>query len=157
MKKITSTLFIASSLLIASASYAGGKNSADVEFLNSKPSNAALPFSEIVRVDNTLYLSGQIGFDPKTGKLAEGGFKGEAQQTMANIKNTLEKHGYSMKDVVKCMVMLTDMKDFKAFNQIYTQYFSAPYPARSAFAAAQLALNSKVEVECMAVATKAKG
>ncbi|WP_281561626.1 Rid family detoxifying hydrolase [Thalassomonas sp. RHCl1] len=121
-----------------------------VEFLNTKAPSTRLPFSEIVRVENTLYLSGQIGLDPATKKLASGGFKGEADQTLKNIKQTMQAHGYNMDQVVKCTVMLTDIADFKAFNQVYTQYFSPPYPARSAFAVNKLALNASVEVECIA-------
>ena len=124
------------------------KNS--VTFLNSKPANAALPFSDIVLAGETLFMSGQIGFDPKTGALAPGGFEAEAHQTMKNIKNTLENYGYSMSQVVKCTVMLTDINDFAHFNKIYTQYFVPPYPARSAFAVKELALNSLIEVECIA-------
>ncbi|REL25614.1 RidA family protein [Thalassotalea euphylliae] len=121
-----------------------------IEFLNTKPSNKALPFSEAVKVGNTLYLSGQIGWHGATGKLAQGGFEGEAHQVMKNIKGTLTQYGYQMSDVVKCLVMLTDIKQFKAFNQVYSQYFSAPYPARSAFAVSELAAGALVEVECIA-------
>lgn len=120
-----------------------------VEFLNSKAASVHLPFSEIVRVENTLYLSGQIGLNPKTKKLAVG-VKAEVEQTLTNIEQTLQRHGYSMDNVVKCTVMLTDIADFKVFNQVYTRYFSAPYPARSAFAINKLALNASVEVECIA-------
>lgn len=127
------------------------ENKSDVEYLNSKPANNKLPFSEAVRVGNTLYLSGQVGFDSKAGKLAPGGFVPEARQTMENIKTTLEKYGYSTKDVVKCLVMLTDIKDFAQFNEIYTEYFTPPYPARSAFAVSELAIGSLVEVECIAI------
>ena len=122
-----------------------------VEFLNTKPANEKLPFSEAVRVGDTVYLSGQIGIDPKTGKLAQGGFKAEARQTLTNIKSTLTKYGYGTENVVKCLVMLTDINDFSAFNDIYTDFFKPPYPARSAFATSQLALGSLVEVECIAV------
>ena len=94
-------------------------------------------------------MSGQIGINPATGKLAAGGFEGEAKQTLENIKRTLEQHNYSMSNIVKCTVMLTNINDFKAFNAIYTQYFSVPYPARSAFAVNALALDSLVEVECI--------
>ncbi len=122
------------------------------EFLNAKPSNKRLPFSEAVRTNDLLFLSGQIGFDAKQGKLVSGGLKAETEQTLTNIKTTLNRYGYTMKDVVKCTVMLTDINDFKAFNEVYTQYFIPPYPSRSAFAVKDLALNSKVEVECIAKA-----
>ena len=121
-----------------------------VEFLNTKPASKTLPFSEIVRVENTLYLSGQIGLDPKTNKLAKGGVIAESNQTLTNIQHALKNHGYGMGNVVKCTVMLTDIADFAAFNRVYTRFFSPPYPARSAFAVNKLALNAKVEVECIA-------
>ena len=122
-----------------------------IEFLDSgKVSPAGLPFSEAVRVGDMLYLSGQIGVLPGTFKLAEGGIRGETEQTLENIKTSLQAHGYSLADVVKCTVMLADIKEWAAFNEVYTRYFSPPYPARSAFAASGLAVNARVELECMA-------
>ena len=145
MKTLTKTALLASVLL---TSFAQAKPS-NVDFLNTGKANPNLPFSQIVKAGNTLYMSGQIGIIPETGKLAAGGFEGEAKQTLENIKRTLEQHNYSMSNIVKCTVMLTNINDFKAFNAIYTQYFSAPYPARSAFAVKALALDSLVEVECI--------
>ncbi len=124
----------------------------DVTYLDSgQVLPAGLPFSEAVRVGDTLYLSGQIGILPGTLKLADGGMEGEARQTMANIRSTLRAHGYTMRDVVKCTVMLDDMADWPAFNAVYTTFFEAPFPARSAFGADGLALGARVEVECIAV------
>jgi len=145
MKTLIKTALLASVLLTV---FAQAKSS-NVDFLNTGKANPNLPFSQIVKAGNTLYMSGQIGINPATGKLAAGGFEGEAKQTLENIKRTLELHNYSMSNIVKCTVMLTDISDFKAFNAIYTQYFSAPYPARSAFAVKALALDSSVEVECI--------
>lgn len=132
----------------ASNVMAGGQE--NVKFLNSKPSNPKLPFSEAVKVGNTLMMSGQIGINPATGKLAKGGVKAEADQILKNIKKTLNKYDYEMNDVVKCLVILVDINDFKAFNEVYSSHFKPPYPARSAFAASALALNSQVEIECIA-------
>ncbi len=123
-----------------------------VEFLNSgSVLPEGLPFSEAVRVGNTIYLSGQVGITPGTLDLVEGGIEEEARQTMENIKTTLEAHGYSMNNIVKCTVMLADIADWPAFNEIYKTFFTAPYPARSALGANGLALGSRVEVECIAV------
>jgi len=123
-----------------------------VEFLNSgKVYPAGVPLSEAVRVGDTLYLSGQIGIQPGTLKLVPGGLKEEAAQTLNNIRTTLEAHGYSMRDVIKCTVMLADISQWGDFNEIYKAHFSAPYPARSALGASGLALGAKVEVECIAV------
>lgn len=121
---------------------------ADVEYF-SKGNN--LPFSEAVQVDNVLYLSGELGVMPGTLTLAEGGFEGEARQTMDNIGATLKKHGLGFDSVVKCTVMLAEMSDWPAFNKIYASYFDQDkLPARSAFGGVQLGLNAKLEVECWA-------
>ena len=106
------------------------------------------PFSEAVRVGDTLYMSGQIGF--KDGKLVKGGVKAEAKQALANINTTLLKYGYQKSDIVKCMVMLTDMDDFNDFNKIYKAELAKPYPVRSAFGVAELAAGASVEIECIA-------
>ena len=123
-----------------------------VAHLNS-PAFAALglPFSEMVRVGETLYLSGQMGNLPGTLMLAPGGIKAEAQQALQNIKSTLEAHGYSMAHIVKCTVMLADMNDWATFNSIYTAFFTPPYPARSAFGSSGLALGGRLEIEVIAV------
>ena len=127
------------------------KEPAKVEFLNSgKVYPTGVPLSEAVRVGDTLYLSGQIGIQPGTLKLVPGGLKEEAGQALSNIKTTLEAHGYSMRDVIKCTIMLADIARWGEFNEIYMTYFSAPYPARSALGTSGLALGAQVEVECVA-------
>ncbi|MDW5442254.1 RidA family protein [Polaromonas sp. SM01] len=122
-----------------------------VERLNSPAfDQLGLPFSEIVRMGDTLYLSGQMGTLPGTLTLAPGGLQAEAQQTLENIRSTLEAHGYSLDHIVKCTVMLADMNDWPAFNDIYKRFFSAPYPARSAFGASGLAMGGQLEIEVIA-------
>jgi reactive intermediate/imine deaminase len=122
-----------------------------IEFLNSgKVVPATLPFSEAVRVGDTLYLSGQIGIEPATMKVVPGGIEAESRQALANIRTSLEAHGYSLRDVVKCTVMLADIGEWAAFNEVYKTFFSPPYPARSALGANGLALGARVEVECIA-------
>lgn len=127
------------------------------KFLNSGkvlPAKSNLPFSEAVRVGNLIYLSGQIGNMPGTLELVPGGIKAEAKQVMENIKTSLAAHGLSMSQVVKCTVMLADMKEWEAFNEVYQTYFVVGnFPARSAFGTSGLGLNARVEVECIAVAT----
>jgi 2-iminobutanoate/2-iminopropanoate deaminase len=140
-------------LLVAGAAAAKDpiKTPAKVEFLNSgKVYPAGVPLSEAVRVGDTLYLSGQIGIRPGTLKLVPGGLKEETTQTLGNIRTTLEAHGFSMRDVIKCTVMLADIAKWGDFNEIYKTHFSAPYPARSALGASGLALGAQVEVECIA-------
>ena len=109
-----------------------------------------LPFSEAVRVGHMLYLSGQIGIDPATSKLAEGGIAAETRQTLENIKASLEKHGSSMTEVVKCTVYLADINEWAAMNKVYVTYFPSNPPARSALGTSGLALGSRTEIECMA-------
>jgi len=145
-------LFIFTLIVIVNATFVNAKdNSPYIKFFENKQAGTKnLPFSEAVRVGNLLFLSGQLGVDTKTGKLVKGGLKAEAKQTMDNIKQTLETYGYSMKDVVKCTVMLADISEWQTFNEIYVTYFSKPYPARSAFGANGLGLNAQLEVECIA-------
>ena len=108
-----------------------------------------LPFSQAVRVGDVLYLSGQIGVR-EDGTLPEG-MAAQARQTMDNIAGVLRLAGLSLRDVYKCTVMLDDMADWPAFNQIYVPYFEAGrLPARSALGADGLALGALVEVECLA-------
>jgi len=130
------------------------KDRPKVEFLNSgKVYPAGVPLAEAVRVGDTLYLSGQIGIQPGTLKLVPGGIKEEARQTLTNIRTTLEAHGYTMRDVVKCTVMLADIAKWGDFNDVYKTFFSEPFPARSAIGANGLAIGAQVEVECIAVAS----
>jgi reactive intermediate/imine deaminase len=147
--KITALLLGAVIGLLATGAASAKKPT--VEFLNSgKVVPTGLPFSEAVRVDRTLYLSGQIGVTPGTLKLVPGGLQAEARQAMNNIRTTLEAHGYGMRDVVKCTVMLADMSQWGVFNEIYKGYFGDRYPARSALGVHGLALGAQVEIECIA-------
>jgi len=109
-----------------------------------------LPFSEAVRVGHMLYLSGQLGFDAETSKLVEGGIGPETRKTLENIKATLEKHGSSMAEVVKCTVFLADIKEWAAMNAVYVTYFPSNPPARSALGSSGLALGARTEIECIA-------
>jgi 2-iminobutanoate/2-iminopropanoate deaminase len=113
------------------------------------PTGTSLPFSEAVRAGDMLYLSGQIGVDA-SGKLAAGGIRPEAKQTMDNIGATLARYGSSFDRVVQCTVALADMADWPAFNEVYRAYFKGHFPARMAFGANALALGARVEVQCNA-------
>jgi reactive intermediate/imine deaminase len=141
------TLFGVVALLAAACGVAADKP----QFLNS-PRAVELdrPFSEAVRAGDFLFLSGQIGEIQETGKLAEGGLEAEARQTLLNVKRVLEANGASLSDVVKCTVFLADIADWPAFNTVYRQFFQKPFPARSALAASGLAMNARVELECIA-------
>ena len=113
-------------------------------------SPASLPFSEAVRHGDLLFLSGQIGVAPGTVTLVPGGLRPEAEQTLANIRAIVERHGSSMDQVVKCTVFLADMKEWGDFNEVYRKAFPGKLPARSALGANGLALGARVEVECIA-------
>jgi reactive intermediate/imine deaminase len=122
----------------------------DVEYLQAPGTeDSNLPFSSAVRVGNLLFLSGSIGVLPGTLDLAEGGIRGETRQTMENIKSVVENFGSSMDRVVKCTVFLADMSEWGAMNEVYRTYFETP-PARSALGASGLALDARVEIECIA-------
>jgi reactive intermediate/imine deaminase len=125
------------------------KTAPKIEYLSS-PERAQAPFSEAVRVGNLLFLSGQLGRDPKTGKLVEGGIEAETRQCLENIKSTLEKYGSSMDRVIKATVMLADIADWAKMNSIYVTYFPKNKPARSAFGVSGLAGGARVEIEVIA-------
>lgn len=112
--------------------------------------NLGLPFSSAVQVDNTLYLSGNLGNVPGKNELVPGGIEAETRQTMENIKAVAEQFGSSMDKIVKCTVFLADMDEWPAMNEVYRSYFTDP-PARSALGASGLALGARVEIECIAV------
>lgn len=121
----------------------------EVEHYSSNP-DMQLPFSDAVRVGHMLYLSGKIGNIPGTPQLAEGGIQGETRQALENIKASLEKYGSSMGEVVKCTVFLADIAEWAAMNEVYVENFPVDPPARSALGSSGLALNSRVEIECIA-------
>jgi 2-iminobutanoate/2-iminopropanoate deaminase len=121
------------------------------QFLDSaEAKKLRLPFSEAVRAGDMLYLSGQIGNLP--GELAPvpGGIVPESRQALDNIKHVLEKHGSAVDEVIKCTVFLANMAEWPKFNEVYREYFKAPYPARSAVGVNGLALGARVEIECLA-------
>ena len=123
-----------------------------MQFIASPEDSAlGLPFSAAVRVGDMLHLSGALGNRPGTLELVEGGIAAEARQAMDNIGRVLASCGLGFADVVKCTVMLADMSEWRAFNQVYVAYFEpGRLPARSAFGATGLALGARVEIEALA-------
>ena len=114
-------------------------------------SDLGFPFSEAVQVGDMLFLAGQIGNVPGTRAPVPGGIEAETRQVMDNIGAVLKRRGLGYDSLVKCTVMLTDMKEWPAFNTIYATYFKpGRYPARSASGANGLALGAKIELECWA-------
>ncbi len=120
------------------------------DYLTS-PRQAGLPFCEAVRVGDLLFLSGEIGRDA-SNQLVPGGIAAETRATLENIRATLERHGSSMDKVIRITVMLADMADWKAMNEVYVTFFPKQLPARSAFGCSGLALGGSVEMECTALA-----
>jgi 2-iminobutanoate/2-iminopropanoate deaminase len=112
-------------------------------------SGASLPFSAAVRVGSTLYLSGQLGTD-STLALVPGGIGPETRQALENIRAVVAGAGGSMDHVVKCIVMLADIAEWGAMNAEYMKFFPGRKPARSALGASGLAMNARVEIECIA-------
>ena len=108
------------------------------------------PYSQAIRVGNIIFTSGQIPIDPATGSFVEGGIKEQTRQSLTNIKAILAEVGLSMSNVVKTTVFLADMNDFADMNAVYAEFFSEPYPARSAVAVKTLPKGALVEIEVVA-------
>ena len=109
------------------------------------------PYSQAIEAGGTVYVSGQLPIDPATGAFAEGGIKELTAQSLTNRKHILEAAGLSLDNVVKTSVFLADMADFAEMNEVYAQFFQAPFPARSAVAVKTLPKGARVEIECIAV------
>ena len=110
------------------------------------------PYSQAISVGGLVFVSGQLPIDPATGAFAEGGIKELTRQSLTNMKAILEEAGTSMANVVKSTVFLADMNDFAAMNEVYAEFFAAPFPARSAVAIKTLPKGALVEIECIAQA-----
>ena len=121
------------------------------KLIETKKAPAALgPYSQGVISTGFIFLSGQIGISPESGKLVEGGVAEQTRQIFNNISNVLAESESVLDDIVKATVFLKDMNDFSLVNSIYSGYFSKPYPARSAIQAAKLPLDVDIEIEVIA-------
>ena len=116
----------------------------------TKAPSAIGPYSQAIQVGNLVYTSGQIPIDPATGVFVEGDIKEQTRQSLLNVKAVLEEAGLTMGDVVKTTVFMADMNDFVDMNAVYAEFFSEPYPARSAVAVKTLPKGALVEIECIA-------
>ncbi len=109
------------------------------------------PYSQGVLAGNFLFVSGQIGIDPLTGQIVEGGIEKETKQALENMKAILKASDFGMKNVVKCDLFLSDMADFETANMVYSSYFTwKPLPARVTIEANRLPKNAKIEISCVA-------
>lgn len=124
---------------------------ANTEIKTKNAPGAIGPYSQAIKADGTVYISGQLGLDPATGAFGADDIKVQTRQSLLNIKGILEEIGYSMADVVKTTVLLKDMGEFGEMNGVYAEFFAEPYPARAAFQVAALPKNGRVEIEAVAV------
>lgn len=123
-----------------------------MEEIKASQAPAAIgPYSQAVQAGGTIYVSGQLPINPATGEFAGADIRAQARQSLENIKAILAAAGTDMAHVVKTTVLLQDMADFAAMNEVYAEYFSEPYPARAAFQVAKLPKDALVEIEAVAV------
>lgn len=119
--------------------------------LESKNAPAAIgPYSQGTLASNFAFISGQLPIDPATGAFPEGGIKEQTHQSLRNLQAILKEADMDFPNVVKTTVLLADIADFSAMNEVYDSYFKAPYPARAAFAVKALPKGALVEIECIA-------
>ena len=109
------------------------------------------PYSQAITDGHTVYVSGQIPINPATGEFAGTTIEEQAKQSLTNISNILKAAGTDMSHVLKTTVLLKNIQDFAAMNEVYATFFTAPYPARSAFQAADIPKGALVEIEAIAV------
>ncbi len=116
----------------------------------TKAPSAIGPYSQAIQVGNLVYTSGQLPIDPSTGSFPDGGIKEQTHQSLLNIQSILQEAGLTMDNVVKTLVFLADMNDFAEMNSVYSEFFKAPFPARSAVAVKTLPKGALVEIEAVA-------
>ena len=119
--------------------------------INTEKAPAAIgPYSQAIEANGFVFASGQLPIDPATGNFPSDDIKDQARQSLTNIKNILESEGYTMADVVKTTVLLADIADFAAMNEVYATFFEGAFPARSAFQVAAVPRGAKLEIEAIA-------
>ncbi|PUU92409.1 MULTISPECIES: RidA family protein [Halanaerobium] len=122
------------------------------KIINTENAPAAIgPYSQAVEVNNQLFISGQIPINPETGELVGDDLKKQTVQSLENLKAVLEAAGYSLQDVVKCELFISDMDNFNQINQIYAEYFTKDAPARACVEVSRLPKDVKVEIAAVAV------
>lgn len=120
--------------------------------INTKNAPAAVgPYSQAVEVNGTLYISGQIGLAPHTGKIVDGGIEKQTEQVLKNILAILEKAGFSTGNVVKTTCLLVNIEDFQTVNKLYGEVFEEARPARATYQVVNLPLGALIEIEAVAV------
>lgn len=122
-----------------------------------KAPKAIGPYSQAIRTDNFIFTAGQVGLDPATMELVDGGIEAQTRQVLTNLQHVLESADSGLKFVVKTTVFLQDMGDFAKMNTVYAEFFSENPPARSTVQVAGLPKGALVEIECVALHTPARG
>ena len=123
-----------------------------MKVINTTKAPAAIgPYSQAIEVNGFVYASGQIPIDPATGQFVEGGIKEQTRQSLTNAQNILKEAGTDLSHVVKTTVYLSDIANFAPMNEVYAEFFTEPYPARSAVAVKDLPKGALVEIEVLAV------
>jgi 2-iminobutanoate/2-iminopropanoate deaminase len=131
------------------------EGSMEREVVKSPDAPAAIgPYSQAIKVGNTLYCSGQIPIDPATGELVNESVEAETRQVLENLSAIVTEAGFAMSDIVRCTVYMSDMEDYAKINKIYSEYFQADPPARVAVQVAALPKYVRVEISGIAVKTK---
>ena len=144
MKNIVTAIFL---IILVGCS----NQPSDREIISSQNAPAAIgPYSQAVRVGDRLYLSGQLGLDPSTGKLAGKDFEAQARQALENQKAILEDAGFSLRDVVQCQVFVTDMNNYPIFNTIYKEYFAEYFPVPAVLEVSRIPADGLVEIMMVA-------
>jgi 2-iminobutanoate/2-iminopropanoate deaminase len=121
------------------------------EIKTEKAPKAIGPYSQAIEANGFIFASGQIALNPSTGELSTGTIEEQTRLVLKNLKAVLEAGGSSLDKAVKCTVFLQDMNDFSKMNEVYSEFFKPPYPARAAVQVARLPRDVKVEVEAVAV------
>jgi 2-iminobutanoate/2-iminopropanoate deaminase len=122
-----------------------------------KAPKAIGPYSQAIRTENLVFTAGQVGLDPATMELVEGGVEAQARQVLTNLKHVLESADSGLNYVVKTTVFLLDMRDFANMNMIYSEFFPENPPARSTVAVAELPKGALIEIECVALLSPVLG
>ena len=128
------------------------KKSKDMKAISTTKAPAAIgPYSQAIEANGFVYASGQLPIDPATGQFPEGGIKEQTRQSLTNAQNILKEAGTDLSHVVKTTVFLSDIANFASMNEVYAQFFTEPFPARSAVAVKDLPKGALVEIEVIAV------
>ncbi|MGB9825239.1 MAG: RidA family protein [Desulfofundulus sp.] len=120
------------------------------KIMTSNAPKAIGPYSQAIRAEQWIFISGQLALDPTTNQLVEGDVRVQTERAILNIRAILQAEGLDLENIVKTTVFLTDINEFAAFNEVYARYFGESLPARSAIQAAALPKGARVEIEAIA-------